>query len=97
TGSPDESGKKRREQGLAKAGNGRVRRSLIQLAWRMLRHQPNCALVKWDRARTADGRRDPRKGMIVALGPQVLMALWELVHNGIVPEGMRLHRVKVVG
>src|SRR5208282_6607191 len=29
TGSPDESGSKRREQGLAKAGNGRVRRGLI--------------------------------------------------------------------
>src|SRR5208282_3822941 len=33
TGSPDESGSKRREQGLAKAGNSRVRRGLIQLAW----------------------------------------------------------------
>jgi len=97
TGSPDESGKKRREQGLAKAGNGRVRRSLIQLAWRMLRHQPNCALVKWYRARTADGRRDTRKVMIVALARKLLMAFWELVHNGIVPEGMRLHPVKVAG
>src|SRR5215212_6439454 len=55
TGSPDESGKKRREQGLAKAGNGRIRRALIQLAWRLLRHQPESALVKWYRARTADG------------------------------------------
>jgi transposase len=32
TGSPDESGAKRREQGLARAGNARVRRSMIQLA-----------------------------------------------------------------
>ena len=40
TGSPDESGSKRREQGLAKAGNARVRRGLIQLAWRLLTHQP---------------------------------------------------------
>jgi transposase len=29
TGSPDESGAKRREQGLAKAGNARVRRGMI--------------------------------------------------------------------
>ena len=36
TGSPDESGAKRREEGLAKSGNGRVRRGLIQLAWRFL-------------------------------------------------------------
>ncbi len=36
TGSPDESGLKRREKGLAKVGNARVRRGLIQLAWRSL-------------------------------------------------------------
>jgi transposase len=35
TGSPDESGAKRREQGLARAGNARVRRGMIQLAWMM--------------------------------------------------------------
>jgi transposase len=97
TGSPDESGKKRREQGLAKAGNGRIRRSLIQLAWRMLRHQPNCALVQWFRERTAGGRRDTKKVMIVALARKLLVAFWELVHNGIVPEGMQLHPVKAAG
>jgi transposase len=36
TGSPDESGQRRREKGLAKAGNARVRRGMIQLAWRFL-------------------------------------------------------------
>jgi transposase len=36
TGAPDESGAKRREQGLAKAGNVRVRRGMIPLAWRLL-------------------------------------------------------------
>src|SRR5215472_5216558 len=36
TGSPDESGSKRRERGLARAGNARVRRGMIQLAWRWL-------------------------------------------------------------
>jgi transposase len=97
TGSPDESGKKRREQGLAKAGNGRIRRALIQLAWRLLRHQPESALVKWYRARTGDGRRDTRKVMIVALARKLLVAFWELVTNGTVPEGMRLHQAKVAG
>src|ERR1700752_4527320 len=33
TGSPDESGTKRREKGLARSGNARVRRGMIQLAW----------------------------------------------------------------
>jgi transposase len=95
TGSPDESGKRRREQGLAKAGNGRIRRDLIQLAWRLLRHQPECALVKWYRARTSDGRRDTRKVMIVALARKLLVAFWELVTNGTVPEGMKLHPATV--
>src|SRR6195256_4120844 len=36
TGSPDESGRKRREKGLARSGNARVRRGMIQLAWRFL-------------------------------------------------------------
>ena len=39
TGAPDESGRRRREKGLAKAGNARVRRGMIQLAWRFLLHQ----------------------------------------------------------
>jgi transposase len=34
TGSPDESGGRRREKGLAKAGNARVRRGMVQIAWR---------------------------------------------------------------
>lgn len=97
TGSPDESGKKRREQGLAKAGNGRVRRMLIQLAWRLLKHQSESALVKWYRARTADGRRDTRKVMIVALARKLLIAFWELVTTGKVPEGMKLHPAPVAG
>ena len=97
TGSPDESGKKRREQGLAKAGNGRVRRMLIQLAWRFLKHQPESALVKWYRARTADGRGDTRKVMIVALARKLLVAFWELVTIGTVPEDMKLHPAQLAG
>ena len=55
TGSPDESGARRREQGLARAGNARVRRGMIQLAWRFLMFQKESALTLWYRARTADG------------------------------------------
>jgi transposase len=91
TGSPDESGTKRREQGLAKAGNGRVRRALIQLAWRLLTHQPECDLARWYRKRTSDGRRVTRKVMIVAMARKLLVALWEYVNTGTVPAGMRLH------
>ena len=54
TGSPDESGARRREKGLARAGNARVRRGMIQLAWRFLLFQKESALAQWYRARTAD-------------------------------------------
>src|SRR5258707_9367745 len=52
TGSPDESGRKRREKGLARSGNARVRRGMIQLAWRLLMFQKDSTLAQWFRART---------------------------------------------
>jgi len=89
TGSPDESGSRRREKGLAKAGNARVRRGLIQLAWRFLRFQRDSALAQWYRART-EGPKGRRKTMIVALARKLLIALWRMVTTGTVPEGMVL-------
>jgi len=50
TGAPGESGAKRREQGLAKAGNARVRRGMIQLASRFLMFQKGSALAQWYQA-----------------------------------------------
>ena len=89
TGSPDESGRKRREKGLARSGNGRVRRGMIQLAWRFLLHQKDSALAQWFRARTANAR-GTRKPMIVALARKLLIALWRLVRQGVVPDGVVL-------
>lgn len=87
TGAPDESGSKRREKGMARAGNARVRRGMVQLAWRWLMFQSDSALAKWFLARTADGRRDIRKTMIVALARKLLIALWRYVTTGEVPAG----------
>ncbi|WP_366930659.1 transposase [Mesorhizobium sp.] len=42
TGSPDESGKRQREKGLARAGSARVRHGMIQLAWWFLLFQEGC-------------------------------------------------------
>jgi transposase len=61
TGSPDESGNRRREKGLARAGNARVRRTMIQLAWRFLRFHTNSGLAQWYNKRAADGRSSTRK------------------------------------
>jgi transposase len=93
TGSPDESGSRRREKGLARAGNARVRRGMVQLAWRFLLFQKDSALAQWYRARTADARGGTRKTLIVALARKLLIALWCLialwrfVTTGEAPEG----------
>lgn len=90
TGSPDESGKRRREKGLSRAGNARVRRGMIQLAWRFLMFQKDSALAQWYRARTAHARGGTRKTMIVALARKLLIALWRMVTTGEIPEGISL-------
>jgi transposase len=90
TGAPDESGSRRREKGLAKAGSARVRRGMIQLAWRFLLHQKGSALARWYRARTADARAGTRKTLIVALARKLLIGLWRLVTAGEIPEGVVL-------
>ena len=90
TGAPDESGSKRREKGLARAGNARVRRGMIQLAWRWLMFQKQSALAQWYRARTANARGDVRKTMIVALARKLLIALWRYVTTGELPAGAKL-------
>ena len=92
TGSPDESGRKRREKGLARSGNARVRRGMIQLAWRFLMFQKNSALAQWYRART-ENARSTRKTMIVALARKLLIGLWRLVREGVVPDGVVLRPV----
>jgi transposase len=90
TGSPDESGTKRREKGLAKAGNARVRRGLIQLAWRFLQFQKASALAKWFRLRTEGPSGARKTTMIVALARKLLIALWRMVTTGEIPEGVVL-------
>jgi transposase len=90
TGSPDESGQKRRERGLAKAGNARVRRGMIELAWGHLVHQKDSALSEWYRRRTSNARGGTRKTMIVALARKLLIVLWRLVTTGDMPAGLLL-------
>jgi transposase len=90
TGTPDESGRRRREKGLSKAGNARVRRGMIQLAWRFLLFQRDSALAQWYRSRTESARGGVRKVLIVALARKLLVELWRLVVAGQVPRGVLL-------
>ena len=87
TGSPDRSGTISREKGIARSGNARVRRGMVQLAWRFLLFQKDSALAQWYRHRTENAPRS-RKTMIVALARKLLIALWRLVREGVIPEGI---------
>ena len=89
TGSPDESGSKRREKGISRSGNGRVRNILIQLSWRIVKFQPESDLVLWFKNRTQNAQGS-RKPMIVALARKLIIALWRYVNTGVVPEGFKL-------
>lgn len=72
-----------REQGVSKAGNPRLRTTMIQLAWLWIRHQPQSALTQWFKANSQRGR----KRTIVALARKLLVALWKYVTAGVVIEG----------
>src|ERR1700680_2200472 len=89
TGSPDESGSNRREKGLSRSGNGRVRTILIQLSWRLLKLQPGSAVVLWYEKRTGDAK-GPQKPMIVAFARKLIIALWRYVNTGLLPQGFEL-------
>ena len=91
TGTPYDSGETLREQGISKAGSGRVRTTMIELAWNWVRWQPNSALTHWfvDHYVRGGTSRSKRKG-IVALARKLLVALWKYVEQDIVPEGALL-------
>jgi len=85
---PWRSGTIEREQGVSKAGNPRLRTTMIQLAWLWLRHQPQSALARWFKAHSQRGR----KSAIVALARKLLVALWKYVTQGVVIEGAVMKR-----
>jgi transposase len=85
--SPWQSGAVAHDQGISKAGQPQLRKTMVELAWLWRRHQPGSALSRWfaERARGQDPRR--RRALIVALARKLLVALWRYVSAGVVPEG----------
>ena len=87
---PWQSGAVLREQGVSKAGNPRLRSTMIQLAWLWLNHQPDAALTRWFRERVELNGGRLRKTAIVALARKLLVALWKYVTAGVVIEGAKM-------
>ena len=84
--SPWKSGGIDREQGISKAGNRRARNKAIELAWLWLRHQPDSALSRWFRTRTANAGTRAKRIAIVAPARKLIVALWRYLTTGLIPE-----------
>jgi len=84
---PWQSGSVAHEQGVSKAGNPRLRTTMIQLSWLWLRHQPQSALALWFKERVSSNGGRFKKTAIVALARKLLVALWKYVTAGVLIEG----------
>jgi transposase len=88
-GSPFKSGDVDHEQGLSKAGNKRLRHTMIELAWGWLQHQPDSALSLWFHHRLGPRPdRKRKKTLIAALARKLLIALWRFETQGVIPQGV---------
>ena len=93
TPTPYDSGDSTREQGISKAGNKRIRKLMVELAWLWLRYQPHSALSQWFEQRFGSGGKRMRRIGIVALARKLLIALWRYLEHGVLPEGAVLKAV----
>lgn len=84
---PWQSGSIRHEQGVSKAGNARLRTTMVELSWLWVRYQPDSALARWFQARVQHNGGRHKKPAIVALARKLLVALWKYATAGVVIEG----------
>jgi transposase len=84
---PWQSGSVAHEQEVSKAGNPRLRTTMIELAWLWLRHQPTSAPSLWFHERLKRNGGRSGKTTIVALARKLLTALWKYTSAGVVIEG----------
>ena len=89
------SGGSRRLGAVTKHGNPRLRHTLIETVWRLVRFQPNYRAVRhWSRVLAAPNRNTAaRKKAIVALARQLAVDLWRIRTGRVQAEtlGLRLH------
>lgn len=84
---PWQSGSIRQEQGVSKAGNSRLRTTMVELSWLWIRYQPGSALARWFQERVQHNGGRLKKPTIVALARKLLIALWKYATAGVVIEG----------
>jgi transposase len=87
TPTPYNSGTSQREQGISRAGNRRLRTTLVEIAWGWLRFQPHSRLTCWYQERFGGGSKRQRRIGIVALARKLLIVLWKYLQDGEVTDG----------
>ena len=87
TPTPYNSGDSVREQGISRAGNRRVRKLAIEIAWCWLRLQPDSQLSQWYKQRFGGGGARMRRIGIVAMARRLVIDLWRYLEMGTVPKG----------
>lgn len=82
------SGQNHRQLSITKHGNVRLRTALVEMAWRMVRYQPNCPLIKkWKPVLShARATKGAKKKAIVAIARQLAVDLWRWRTGRITPE-----------
>jgi transposase len=79
--SENTTGERRRLGSITKHGNPRLRRVMVELAWRIVRFQPQyVALRRWGPVLREDNRSSPaaRKKAIVAVARRLAVDLWRI-------------------
>jgi len=73
------SGNRSQSGSITKHGNPRLRRALVELAWRVVRYQPDYKpVVKWRAVLRRKSAGGARKKAIVAIGRRLAIDLWRL-------------------
>jgi transposase len=89
------SGHTRLQSCVTKHGNPRLRAALVELAWRLVRFQPNYKpVMKWRRilAKGALATGAARKKAIVAVARQLAVDLWRIKTGRLTPEQLGLSK-----
>ena len=91
-GTPYNSGQLDREQGISKAGNARVRATLVELAWMWMRYQPNSDITKWFEKRYAGQNKRMRRIGLVAVARRLMIELWHFLEHDVDPPGAIINK-----
>src|SRR6202049_4091056 len=84
---PWQSGSIDHEQGVSKAGNPRLRTTMVELAWLWLKNQPTSALSLWFHERVGRLGGRGRRRTTSALGRALRLLRWRYTTAGVVIEG----------